>query len=131
MTVSLEGLYRGESLTSIESEQLFGELLRGEMDPIVLSSLLTALKVKGESPSEIVGAAKALIAAAKPFPRPDYEFCDIVGTGGDGLHTINISTTAALVGATCVLRSLNTATAVCHQKPAHPICWINSASSWI
>ena len=104
MTVSLEGLYRGESLTSIESEQLFGEVLRGEMDPLVLSSLLTALKVKGESPSEIVGAAKALIAAAKPFPRPDYEFCDIVGTGGDGLHTINISTTAAIVGATCGIK---------------------------
>lgn len=104
MTVSLEGLYRGESLTSIESEQLFGEVLRGEMDPLVLSSLLTALKVKGESPSEIVGAAKALIAAAKHFPRPDYEFCDIVGTGGDGLHTINISTTAAIVGATCGIK---------------------------
>jgi anthranilate phosphoribosyltransferase len=104
MTVSLEGLYRGESLTSVESEQLFGEVLRGEMDPLVLSSLLTALKVKGESPSEIVGAAKALIAAAKPFPRPDYEFCDIVGTGGDGLHTINISTTAAIVGATCGIK---------------------------
>ena len=104
MTVSLEGLYRGESLTNIESEQLFGEVLRGEMDPLVLSSLLTALKVKGESPSEIVGAAKALIAAAKPFPRPDYEFCDIVGTGGDGLHTINISTTAAIVGATCGIK---------------------------
>jgi len=105
MTVSLEGLYRGESLTSVESEQLFGEVLRGEMDPLVLSSLLTALKVKGESPSEIVGAAKALIAAAKHFPRPDYEFCDIVGTGGDGLHTINISTTAAIVGATCGIKS--------------------------
>lgn len=104
MTVSLEGLYRGESLTSIESEQLFGEVLRGGMDPLVLSSLLTALKVKGESPSEIVGAAKALIAAAKHFPRPDYEFCDIVGTGGDGLHTINISTTAAIVGATCGIK---------------------------
>jgi len=104
MTVSLEGLYRGESLSSRESEQLFGEVLRGEMDPLVLSSLLTALKVKGESPSEIVGAAKALIAAAKHFPRPDYEFCDIVGTGGDGLHTINISTTAAIVGATCGIK---------------------------
>ncbi len=104
MTVSLEGLYRGESLTSLEAEQLFGEVLRGEMDPILLSSLLTALKVKSESPDEIVGAARALIAAAKPFPRPDYEFCDIVGTGGDGLHTINISTTAALVGACCGIK---------------------------
>ena len=104
MTVSLEGLYRGESLTSEQTEQLFGELLRGEMDPIVLSSLLTAMKVKGESPSEIEGAARALIAAAKPFPRPDYEFCDIVGTGGDGLYTINISSTAAIVGATCGIK---------------------------
>lgn len=104
MTVSLEGLYRGESLTAEQTEQLFGELLRGEMDPIVLSSLLTALKVKGESPSEIEGAARALIAAAKPFPRPDYEFCDIVGTGGDGLYTINISSTAAIVGATCGIK---------------------------
>lgn len=104
MTVSLEGLYRGESLTAEQTEQLFGELLRGEMDPIVLSSLLTAMKVKGESPSEIEGAARALIAAAKPFPRPDYEFCDIVGTGGDGLYTINISSTAAIVGATCGIK---------------------------
>lgn len=104
MTVSLEGLYRGESLTTLEAEQLFGELLRGEMDPLVVSSLLTALKVKGETPAEIVGAARALIAAAKPFPRPDYEFCDIVGTGGDGLHTINISTTSALVGACCGIK---------------------------
>ena len=104
MTVSLEGLYRGESLTAEQTEQLFGELLRGEMDPIVLSSLLTAMKVKGESPAEIEGAARALIAAAKPFPRPDYEFCDIVGTGGDGLYTINISSTAAIVGATCGIK---------------------------
>ena len=104
MTVSLEGLYRGESLTAEQTEQLFGELLRGEMDPIVLSSLLTAMKVKGESPSEIEGAARALIAAAKPFPRPDYEFCDILGTGGDGLYTINISSTAAIVGATCGIK---------------------------
>lgn len=104
MAVSMEGLYKGESLSAAESEALFGELLRGEMDPIVLSSLLTALKVKGESPAEITGAARALIAAAKPFPHPDYEFCDIVGTGGDGLHTINISTTAAIVGACCGIK---------------------------
>ena len=68
----LECLYRGESLTRAQSEQLFSQVLRGEMDPIVLSSLLTALKMKGESPSEIAGAASALLAAAKPFPRPDY-----------------------------------------------------------
>ena len=104
MHESLEKLYRGEDLSREASQALFEVLLRGEMDPIVLSSLLTALKIKGESPSEIAGAASALIAAAKPFPRPDYDFCDIVGTGGDGLHTINVSTLSALVGAECGIK---------------------------
>lgn len=104
MHESLEQLYRGESLSLEASQALFEVLLRGEMDPIVLSSLLTALKMKGEAPSEIAGAASALIAAAKPFPRPDYGFCDIVGTGGDGLHTINVSTLSALVGAECGIK---------------------------
>ena len=104
MHESLEQLYRGESLSLEASQALFEVLLRGEMDPIVLSSLLTALKMKGEAPSEIAGAASALIAAAKPFPRPDYDFCDIVGTGGDGLHTINVSTLSALVGAECGIK---------------------------
>ena len=104
MHESLEQLYRGEDLSREASQALFEVLLRGEMDPIVLSSLLTALKIKGESPSEIAGAASALIAAAKPFPRPDYDFCDIVGTGGDGLHTINVSTLAALTSACCGIK---------------------------
>ncbi len=104
MHALLECLYRGESLTRDQSEQLFSQVLRGEMDPLVLASLLTALKMKGESPSEIAGAASALLAAATPFPRPDYPFCDIVGTGGDGLHTINVSTLSALVGAACGIK---------------------------
>ena len=104
MHEALEQLYRGQSLSRETLQQLFDVLLRGEMDPIILSSLLTALKIKGESPAEIAGAASALLAAAKPFPRPDYAFCDIVGTGGDGLHTINVSTLSALVGAECGIK---------------------------
>lgn len=79
-------------------------MVRGEVDPIVLASLLTALKIKGETPEEIAGAAEALLAEARDFPRPDYEFCDIVGTGGDGLNTINVSTTSALVAAASGLK---------------------------
>ena len=50
MHESLEQLYRGEDLSREASQALFEVLLRGEMDPIVLSSLLTALKIKGEPP---------------------------------------------------------------------------------
>ncbi|OIN09694.1 anthranilate phosphoribosyltransferase [Oceanisphaera psychrotolerans] len=104
MNQAMEQLYRGENISREQSQELFGQLLRGDMDPIVISSLLTALKIKGESPEEIAGAASALLAAANAFPRPDYAFCDIVGTGGDGMNTINVSTTSALVAAACGIK---------------------------
>jgi anthranilate phosphoribosyltransferase len=94
-------LYEQQSLTQSESQELFDHIIRGEMDPILMSAVLTALKIKGETPDEIAGAAKALLANANPFPRPDYDFADIVGTGGDGSNTINISTTSAFVAAAC------------------------------
>ncbi|NLS12992.1 anthranilate phosphoribosyltransferase [Vibrio sp. SM6] len=104
MDVIINKLYEQQSLTQDESQQLFDQIIRGEMDPIVMASALTALKVKGETPDEIAGAAQALLANAKAFPRPDYDFADIVGTGGDGHNTINISTTAAFVAAACGLK---------------------------
>lgn len=94
-------LYDQQSLTQQESETLFDAIIKGEMEPILLAAVLTALKIKGETPDEIAGAATALLANANPFPRPDYDFADIVGTGGDGSNTINISTTAAFVAAAC------------------------------
>lgn len=97
----LTQLYQQQSLSQTQSEQLFSAIIQGEVEPIVLSSLLTALKIKGETPDEIAGAATALIAHATPFPHPDYDFADIVGTGGDGANCINISTTAAFVASAC------------------------------
>lgn len=94
-------LYDQQSLTREESQILFDAIIKGEVDPILLSAVLTALKIKGETPDEIAGAASALLTNAKPFPSPDYDFADIVGTGGDGANTINISTTAAFVAAAC------------------------------
>lgn len=94
-------LYAQQSLSQAESQQLFDVIIRGELDPILMAAVLTALKIKGETPQEIAGAAKALLANASPFPRPDYDFADIVGTGGDGSNTFNISTTAAFVAAGC------------------------------
>ncbi|OBU18579.1 anthranilate phosphoribosyltransferase [Photobacterium aquimaris] len=94
-------LYAQQALSQAESHTLFDAIINGQVEPIVLSALLTALKIKGETPAEIAGAAKALVENANPFPRPNYDFADIVGTGGDGANTINISTTAAFVAAAC------------------------------
>ncbi len=94
-------LYEQHPLTEAESQQLFDSIIKGEMAPMLLAAVLTALKIKGETPDEIAGAAKALLENANPFPRPDYDFADIVGTGGDGSNTFNISTTAAFVAAAC------------------------------
>ena len=99
-----EQLYQGLDLSLEQSEQFFSEVVAGHVEPIILSSVLTALKIKGETAQEIAGAAKALRAAASPFPSPDYDLVDIVGTGGDGANTINISTTAAFVAAACGLK---------------------------
>jgi anthranilate phosphoribosyltransferase len=60
--------------------------------------------MKGETAQEITGAANALLTQATAFPRPNYDFTDIVGTGGDGLGTINISTASAFVAAACGLK---------------------------
>ncbi|WP_413477678.1 anthranilate phosphoribosyltransferase [Vibrio hibernica] len=97
-------LYAQTNLTENESYQLFDTIIKGEMDPILLGSVLTALKIKGETSEEITGAANALLANASSFPVIDGDFADIVGTGGDGSNTINISTTAAFVAAACGVR---------------------------
>lgn len=95
----LARLLNGEVLSLAETEQLFGHLIQGQLTNAQIAGMLIAMKVRGETPAEIAGAAQALRRAAKPFPRPDYPIADTCGTGGDGANTINISTAAALVSA--------------------------------
>src|SRR5690625_2116964 len=99
----LERLYRREDLAPAQLEELFARLVEGELDPVLLAALLVALKVKGESGTEIAAAARALRVAARPFRRPDYFFADCCGTGGDGAGTLNVSSGVALVAAACGL----------------------------
>ena len=73
------------------------------LEPAEIAGMLIALRVKGETPAEMIGAAKALFSAATPFDRPDYLFADCCGTGGDGSGSINVSTATALVAAACGL----------------------------
>lgn len=100
----LEKLYQAEIISRQESQALFGAIVRGELEATQLAAALISMKIRGEHPEEIAGAATALLADAQPFPRPDYPFADIVGTGGDGTNSINISTASAFVAASCGLK---------------------------
>lgn len=94
---ALSALFAGRSLSQGEAESLFGALVAGQLSEPSIAALLVALKVKGETADELIGAARALRAADLPFARPDYLFADSCGTGGDGSGTINLSTAVAFV----------------------------------
>ena len=95
----LEQLYSGHSLSTSESTALFNAVIQGELSNEQIAAMLIALKVRGANTEEITGAVAASLQNAKAFPHPDYPFADIVGTGGDGQNTINISTASAIVAA--------------------------------
>ena len=102
----------GGDLTRAESRLAFGEIMEAKTSPEILSAFLTALKMKGETVEEIVGAAQAMRARAafiNAGPRVPVDTC---GTGGDGLCTFNISTTSAFIAAgagVCVAKHGNRA----------------------
>jgi anthranilate phosphoribosyltransferase len=96
---TLERLYLGEHLSEGEAEGLFTALVEGRLDDPAIAAMLVALRIKGETRDELVGAARALRAADRDFDRPDYLFADSCGTGGDGSGTINLSTAVAFVAA--------------------------------
>ena len=99
----LPKLLTGEDLPIADAEHLFERLVLGRLEPAEIAGMLIALRMKGETPEEIIGAARALSAAATPFERPDYLYADCCGTGGDGSGLINVSTATAFVAAACGL----------------------------
>lgn len=86
-------------LSREESTATFRRFLAAEYSEIEMAAVLAALKTRGETPEVMAGAVEALLAAALPFPRPEYDYADCCGTGGDGTGTVNISTAAAFVAA--------------------------------
>jgi anthranilate phosphoribosyltransferase len=103
MSNFLQQLVDGQSLNQAQAQDFFSEVMKGNVAPEVLASVLTALKVKGETPEEIAGAAVAVRDYATSFPLQKNGVADCVGTGGDGANTINISTTTAILAAACGL----------------------------
>ena len=81
-----------------EMVDLMRQVMRGEVSPVMTAALLTGLRVKKETIGEIAAAASVMREFAAKVQVPDNShFVDIVGTGGDGAHTFNISTAAMFV----------------------------------
>jgi anthranilate phosphoribosyltransferase len=100
---ALARLFDGEALDAAASELLFGEIVAGRLPEPSIAGMLIALRLRGETAEEMIGAARALRAADEDFPRPDYLFADCCGTGGDGSASINVSTAVAFAAAACGL----------------------------
>ncbi len=104
MSNILQQLVDGKDISQTDAEVFFKQMVNGEIEPALLASVLTALKMKGETANEISGAALAVRGSATAFPPQENNVADCVGTGGDGANTINISTTAAILAAACGLK---------------------------
>ncbi|WP_174366846.1 anthranilate phosphoribosyltransferase [Deinococcus sp. JMULE3] len=88
----------GERLTQVEAATFMREVMEGELSGVRLAAALAALRVRGETPEEIAGFAQAMREhAVRVNVEPREVLLDVVGTGGDGAHTFNISTTTAFV----------------------------------
>jgi len=96
----LSKLVEGRALSSGEAGTFFAACLRGEATPAQVAAAVTALRMRGETVEEITAFARSMREAAVSLDHP-YDVVDTCGTGGDGQHTFNISTAAALVLAGC------------------------------
>ncbi len=94
---AIEAALTGRDVAPDLLEAAFGEIMDGEAEPVQIAALLVALRAKGESVDEIVATAQALRARATTAPATAPNTIDVCGTGGSGLDTFNISTTAAFV----------------------------------
>lgn len=92
----IEKLIDNQDLTFEESREVLDQILHGA-DPVQVGAVLALLRAKGETSTEVSGMATAMVAACKNVPLQHRRLLDIVGTGGDGAHTINISTASVVL----------------------------------
>ena len=98
----LDRVLDGQDLTVDEADALLRELAEGRVEPAQAGAMLAGLRVKGETAEEIRGFARAMRALAiRPPIAVERPLVDTCGTGGDGSHSLNLSTGAALLAAAC------------------------------
>ncbi len=95
----LRKVLEGKALSEDEAYRLMQAVMAGALTPAQTAGMLVGLKVRGEREEEIAGFARAMREAATPVPLDGLEVLDVVGTGGDGKGTFNLSTAAAFVAA--------------------------------
>jgi anthranilate phosphoribosyltransferase len=91
-------LVKGDTLTSDEAAWAMSEIMEGAASAAQIAGFGVALRMKGESVAELSGLADAMLSRATPISVPG-PLVDLVGTGGDGARTVNISTMGAIVAA--------------------------------
>ena len=98
---AINEVINGRDLTFAQAEATMNQIMSGDATQAQIGSYLTALRMKGESIDEIAGSAKSMLEHVIPvnvkMGSADEKLIDTVGTGGDGKHTFNISTTSAFV----------------------------------
>jgi anthranilate phosphoribosyltransferase len=97
----LEQLVAREDLGFDRAHEAMGVIMRGEANPAEVAGFLVALRTKGETPAEIAGCVASLREHVVPVTPERRDLTDVVGTGGDGANTFNISTAAGIVVAAC------------------------------
>lgn len=97
ITDVISKLVEGGDLSEKEVTAVFDLMMEGELPESQMAAFLTALRMKGETVSEITGVAKALLGKAEKIDCERETAVDLCGTGGDGSGTFNISTTAAFI----------------------------------
>jgi anthranilate phosphoribosyltransferase len=96
---AIQALLEGRDLARDEAREVMDEIMAGDATSGQIGGFLVALRAKGETADEIAGCAEAMRSHVLPVEPSRDDLVDVVGTGGDGARTFNISTTAAIVAA--------------------------------
>jgi len=96
---ALRAIVEGQNLSQSDMLAVMNTIMSGQATDAQIGGFLVALRMKGETVEEITAAAKVMRELATPVPIDGRQVIDIVGTGGDGLSTFNISTTTCFVAA--------------------------------
>jgi len=96
---TLNKLLNYQDLSQKEAESAMSEIMNGNFSEVKLAAWLVALRMKGETHLEIAACASVMVRYAEKIYATDNNAIDIVGTGGDCKHTVNVSTAAAIIAA--------------------------------